>query len=111
VTSVAGGQQLKASRIGKGFEMTTLAPPPGVPQSAVVEAAARSCLLKKGFHSLKRVRCRFHQGTLFLRGRVARFYHKQLAQESVRLLKSVRGIVNEIEVSPSRTGFSPVQIE
>jgi hypothetical protein len=78
--------------------MTAVAPP-RISQGAVVESAARSCLVMKGFHSLKRVTCRFRDGTLFLGGRVARFYHKQLAQESVRVLKGVRGIVNEIEVS------------
>jgi osmotically-inducible protein OsmY len=41
----------------------------------------------------------YEQGTLTLYGRVASYYHKQLAQEAVIKLDHVQEVVNHIEVS------------
>ena len=46
---------------------------------------------------IRQISCECHQGVLYLRGTVTSFYHKQLAQEAVRL-PGVRQVVNEIEV-------------
>ena len=41
----------------------------------------------------------YKQGTVTLHGRVASYYHKQLAQEAVIKLDPVQEVVNRIEVS------------
>jgi osmotically-inducible protein OsmY len=48
--------------------------------------------------TLQRIWCEYDDGTLFLRGQVPSFYHKQLAQEAVGGLAQVDAIANEIEV-------------
>jgi hypothetical protein len=47
---------------------------------------------------LSGVSCEWDHGMLFLRGRLASFFHKQLAQEAVAELRRVVQVVNEIEV-------------
>lgn len=66
------------------------------PQS--VERAARLRLANTGYHTLKTVDCSFRDGRIVLRGEVPSYYHKQLAQESVRNAPNVSQIVNHIEV-------------
>jgi osmotically-inducible protein OsmY len=48
--------------------------------------------------AIRRIAVQYDQGVLFLRGRVTRFYEKQLAQEAVANLDGVVRVVNEIEV-------------
>jgi osmotically-inducible protein OsmY len=45
------------------------------------------------------VRCEYRQGLLILRGQVASYYEKQLAQEAVAGSVGVAQVVNEIEVA------------
>ena len=66
--------------------------------AASVEDAVRCRLGKVGHHSLKAINCQFRNGTLFLRGEVATYYLKQMAQESIRTLNGIGRIVNDIEV-------------
>lgn len=66
------------------------------PQS--VEHAARQRLVKTGYRTLSTVECAFRDGRMTLRGAVPSYYHKQLAQESVRHAPNVTQIVNHIEV-------------
>jgi len=63
-----------------------------------VERAARQRLAKTGYHKLKAVECSFRDGRIILRGAVPSYYHKQLAQESVRNSPHITQIVNDIEV-------------
>ena len=63
-----------------------------------VEHAARQRLAKTGYRTLKTVECSFRDGWITLRGEVPSYYHKQLAQESVRNSPHVTRIVNDIEV-------------
>jgi osmotically-inducible protein OsmY len=60
--------------------------------------AARQRLLRQPHLTVQRIWCDFDGTTLFLRGQVPRFYHKQLAQAAVAGLEGVSHVVNEIEV-------------
>jgi osmotically-inducible protein OsmY len=64
------------------------------------ENAARVRLKRSGRHPLQGIACRYAKGTMFLRGSVPTYFHKQTAQEMVRNLKGVTKIVNEIHVTP-----------
>jgi len=55
--------------------------------------------MRSRYRPLHGIGCDFHEGILFLRVRVPRYYHKQLAQEAVRNVVGVDEIVNVIEVS------------
>jgi hypothetical protein len=66
------------------------------PQS--VEHAARLRLAKTGYQTLRSVECSFRDGRIVLRGEVPSYYHKQLAQESIRSAPHITQIVNHIEV-------------
>jgi osmotically-inducible protein OsmY len=48
---------------------------------------------------LRDVSCEYRQGLLILRGQVASYYEKQLAQEAVARLVGVAQVMNEIEVA------------
>jgi osmotically-inducible protein OsmY len=48
--------------------------------------------------SLRDLRCEFSHGLLILRGQVASYYEKQLAQEAVARLEGVTQVVNAIDV-------------
>ena len=58
--------------------------------------AARDCLKQIG---IENVTCRYVYGTLFLRGVVPSYYHKQQVQEAVVGLKGVTEVRNEIAVA------------
>ena len=66
--------------------------------SQSVERAAQLRLAKTGYQTLRSVECSFRDGRIVLRGEVPSYYHKQLAQESVRHAPHVAKIVNHIEV-------------
>jgi BON domain-containing protein len=66
------------------------------PQS--VERAARLRLAEAGHQPLRAVECSFRDGRIVLRGEVPSYYHKQLAQESIRNSPHVTQILNHIEV-------------
>ena len=66
--------------------------------SQFVEQAARLRLAKTGYQTLRSVECSFRDGRIVLRGEVPSYYHKQLAQESLRNAPHVTQIVNHIEV-------------
>jgi osmotically-inducible protein OsmY len=63
-----------------------------------VAEIARGRLCNSPYMAVRTVSCDFENGVLLLRGRLRSFYHKQLAQETVRRLAGVRQIVNETEV-------------
>ena len=57
---------------------------------------AKQCLKQIAIDS---VSCVYENGTLFLRGRVPSYYHKQKVQEALIRLKGVAEVRNEIEVA------------
>ena len=63
----------------------------------IVETA-RERLRRESHLCVQRIWCEFDAGTLFLRGQVPSFYHKQLAQVAVAGMKGVAQVVNDIEV-------------
>jgi len=72
--------------------------------AANTERAARRCLETSGYEALKAIRCRFRSGTMFLTGEAPTYFHKQLAQEAIRTLATVRAISNQITVTPRESG-------
>lgn len=64
------------------------------------ERAAQQRLKSCGYEALKHIACHFRRGTMILRGTVPTYYHKQVAQETVRDLRDVDVVVNDISVSP-----------
>lgn len=71
------------------------APLPGSPSA---HEAAVSCLRSSSYAPLRTIRCEFFEGDLVLRGRLATFFHKQLAQELVLKVSGIDRVINEIEV-------------
>ena len=63
-----------------------------------LERAARQRLATAGYRTLRAIECSFRDGRMILRGEVPSYYHKQLAQESIRDFPHVTQIVNDIEV-------------
>ncbi len=47
------------------------------------------------------ITCEFHEGVLILRGRVRRYYHKQIAQTIAGGVDGVGQVINHIEVVDS----------
>ena len=48
--------------------------------------------------ALRQVRCDYRAGVLVLRGRVASYFVKQVAQSAVAQIDGIRRVVNRIEV-------------
>ncbi len=67
-------------------------------EAKTIVETARQRLRKQSHLSVQRIWCEFDEGTLFLRGQVPSFYHKQLAQVAVGGMKGVAQVVNDIEV-------------
>ena len=74
--------------------------PDSRPRSGEIEEAANACLRHSPYKVFSRVSCKCDRGVLFLRGRLGRFHHKQVAQEAVARVEGVTQVVNEIEVAP-----------
>jgi len=72
---------------------------PGHAEDNVV-AAAEACLGKSCSFDECSISCRFHEGTLTLRGRVSRHSLKYSAQALVERLGGVRNVDNQLEVMP-----------
>lgn len=64
-----------------------------------VEEAARGRLGSCPYPAIKRLTCEFSGGSLVLRGRVASYFEKQVAQEAVAHLDGIADLVNVVEVS------------
>lgn len=63
-----------------------------------VASVARQRMRLHPHLKLQRIWCEFRERRLFLRGQVPSFYHKQLAQASLKGMDGLDQIVNEIEV-------------
>jgi len=57
-----------------------------------------SALLRNSTFAGRNLRFEVHGDGVILRGVVRSYYHKQLAQESLRQIAGLRNITNEIEV-------------
>ena len=68
------------------------------PSSERVVASAQRLLRQSRYGALHHVNCEFHEGILTLRGQVASFYMKQVAQTTVRGVEGVEVINNRLEV-------------
>ena len=79
-------------------DMVTFSDKHGVPGCRTVVAAANDCLHNDSHIPARQVWCEYERGVLLLRGRLATYYQKQVAQEAVRGLDGVVQIVNNIEV-------------
>jgi osmotically-inducible protein OsmY len=65
-----------------------------------VTAAAQLRIESAHHRRLRQVRCEHRNGVLVLTGQVPTFYHKQIAQECVRVVPGVTRIQNLLEVVP-----------
>lgn len=63
-----------------------------------VASKARQLLDATGYAGLRGVTCTWHEGVLILRGRVATYYLKQVAQVAVCHLLEVELVDNRVEV-------------
>ena len=63
-----------------------------------IGAAATECLQASPYKVFAGVSCDCSHGVLFLRGRLASFHHKQVAQETVARIDGVTQVVNDVEV-------------
>jgi osmotically-inducible protein OsmY len=88
--------------------MTPLALPnhgPRISAFVGIEETAASHLRTSPYLALRDIGCSYRDGVLTLRGCVATYYLKQLAQTLVGDLEGVRAVINRIEVlAPSRRG-------
>jgi len=75
-----------------------LAPPPSPPPSSLGLEAERR-LRGSGYLALRDVVCEAQAGIVRLRGRLASYYLKQVAQALVADIDGVRGVVNLIEIT------------
>ena len=71
---------------------------PNTDDLAIARSAAEH-LYEKLEDVVRDLNCEYREGVLVLRGRARSFYHKQLAQESVRCLAGVSRVDNRIEVA------------
>ena len=60
---------------------------------------AQSALAKSPIHALRELHVQQQGESLILSGRVGSFYHKQLAQEVVRLVARDMLVVNTVDVN------------
>ena len=65
-----------------------------------IAVAAQARLTESPCPELRRVTCEFRDGVLALRGRVSRYYLRQIARDLVRHVRGVVLIDNRLEVEP-----------
>lgn len=68
------------------------------PPSAGLREVVESALARSTHFAGKNLRFEVHEDGVVLRGVVRSYYHKQLAQESLRTVPGLRRIHNELEV-------------
>jgi osmotically-inducible protein OsmY len=64
----------------------------------IIVSAGLQRLRESPYGAVRRLSCEFAGGVLTLRGNVASFFHKQIAQQSVAGLEGVAQVDNQIEV-------------
>jgi len=70
----------------------------GPSHSDRIAREARDCLRRYPPFIHRDLVCECEDGVLYLRGEVLSFHEKQLAQEAVKRLEGVNGIINHIDV-------------
>ncbi|HEY2252076.1 MAG TPA: BON domain-containing protein, partial [Planctomycetaceae bacterium] len=65
----------------------------------IIVSAGLQRLRESPYGAVRRLSCEFADGVLTLRGNVASFFHKQVAQQSVVGLEGVDQVDNQIEVA------------
>jgi osmotically-inducible protein OsmY len=65
-----------------------------VDPDAIVRSAAKHALQATGYRCLGQVDCEVSGGVVQLRGELPSYFLKQVAQESVRQVKGIRGVRN-----------------
>jgi osmotically-inducible protein OsmY len=73
---------------------------PLVRRRETIKAVVEGRMRHSGYYELREVSCDFHEGVLTLRGCVASYYLKQLAQSLALHLDGVEEINNKLEVPP-----------
>ena len=63
-----------------------------------IHQEAQRALAKSPIHALRELHVEQSGDRLLIRGQVASFYHKQLAQEAVRAVADGMQVVNSVEV-------------
>ena len=81
-------------------------------ENRIVEARVTDLLRRSVYPEIRRVTCEFHEGMLFLRGRVSSYYLKQVAQAVVLKMGSFEELNNQLEVlTPSPAGQGNILLE
>lgn len=70
-------------------------------RDSVIHNAAEEALTSSSHLRNRPIACEFHGGTIVLRGRVGRYYHKQIAQHVVMQIDGVEQVINYVEVEES----------
>lgn len=70
-----------------------------------VANAALAVLAQSSVAELRRIRVDGKENELQLSGRVRSFYHKQLAQETVRTVAAGMQVVNQVDVTSEQTPY------
>ena len=64
-----------------------------------VLSLAAQCLGEQSFQLSRMVTCEYEDGVLILQGQVPSYYHKQVAQSTVKGLESIESIDNRLVVT------------
>lgn len=67
-------------------------------ECSVTASAVVATLAKSAVSELRRLHVRESDQSIYLSGRVRSFYHKQLAQEAIRLVAAGRQVINRVDV-------------
>lgn len=76
----------------------TWKPQRGAVAGVAVAADAARRLQASPYAAIRAISIEFHLGALVLRGQVACYFHKQMAQETVRRVAGVEFVLNAVEV-------------
>jgi osmotically-inducible protein OsmY len=76
----------------------TISPTPSAAEIAL-DCRVQDALQQSPFLSNRRLRFETQEGCVVLRGTVASYYQKQMAQETLRGLEGIRHIENQLEVA------------
>ena len=64
-------------------------------------AAAKAKLQENPYPQVQKLSCELRDGMLIINGRVSSFFEKQQAQEAIRCVAGVAGILNAVSVQPA----------
>lgn len=67
-------------------------------ECSVTASAVVATLAKSTVSELRRLQVSENNQSIYLSGRVRSFYHKQLAQEAIRVVAAGRQVINRVDV-------------